>query len=24
VALIALLLWVVTRPLTAEYGGRPG
>ena len=24
VALIALLLWVVTRPLTAEYGGRQG
>ena len=24
VALIALLLWVVTRPMTAEYGGRPG
>jgi predicted MFS family arabinose efflux permease len=23
VALIALLLWVVTRPMTAEYGGRP-
>ena len=23
IALIALLLWVVARPMTAEYGGRP-
>lgn len=24
VALVALSLWIVTRPMTAEYGGRPG
>ena len=23
VALIALLLWIATRPMTAEYGGKP-
>jgi MFS family permease len=23
VALVALVLWIVTRPLTAEYGGKP-
>ena len=24
VALVALVLWVVTRPMTAQYGGTPG
>jgi hypothetical protein len=24
VALIALGLWIVTRPMTAQFGGKPG